>query len=81
MRPCQVKTTVYVTQAEAPFRKSETIYKRAVFHQWGTTVVEEGDTVAGETVAIVEFEDGKCDTVHPQLIQFTDKQQQALKGE
>lgn len=43
----------------------------AKFHQWGSRYKEFENGPGNETVAIVEFEDGKCDSFLPSQIQFT----------
>ena len=53
----------------------------AKFHQWGLDVVEMPESVASFTVAVVEYQDGKIDTVVPGMVRFIEATTPQQAGE
>lgn len=45
---------------------------KGLFHCWGLNSVEAGETVATDSVAIIELQDGTVERVAPEAIQFVD---------
>lgn len=48
-------------------------YSDGIFHQWGSEMEEGEETVATQSVAIIEDENGHIHTPIPNHVQFTDK--------
>lgn len=48
------------------------IENKGFFHCWGLSSVDGGDSVATDSVAIIELEDGTVERVAPEAIQFVD---------
>lgn len=49
------------------------------FHIWGTKTVERYGNIATQTVAIVEFEDGKVEEVYPNCMEFINENEPPQK--